>query len=410
MQQVHNTKEPSRFPGVRSRKHKTRKYKGRFDECFFLRLHIDGKLTEEACGWSSEGWSAEKAFKRLTEFKENARKGIMPRSMKELREQNLKEQALKEELEAEQLRKHAQEHITFSALFAMYTDAGAVRKKAKVQIVEEGRYRKWLQPWLGDMPAVLITPERLEALQAKILDEGRSPQTAAHIIDLFRATWRWAQKRKLIQKECPVQSMERIKVSNTKERWFTSEELSLLLQWLAQRAPCTKRLVLCAAHTGARLGELAQLTWHHVDFRERQLNFVHTKTGKPRSVPMTDEVYDMLQAQGERPSGGYVFLQKSGKPFFHMKDGVLITNTPYYFKLAVADLELNAGHMSSKTKLNFHSLRHTCATSLLRAGTDPRTVQDILGWSTMKMLERYTHVVPEAKRSAMQSLSGMYKK
>ncbi len=409
MEQENSKKKCSRFPGVRSRKHKTRKYKGRLDECFFIRLYVDGKLIEEACGWSSDGWYAERAYKRLSEFKENARNGVMPRSMKELRELNKKEQAQQEQLEIEQKRIEDQENITFSTLFKMYADAGAVRKKAKVLMVEEGRFRKWLEPSVGSLPAVHVTPETLEALQASIIDQGRSPQTASHVIDLFRATWRWAQKRKLIQKECPVLSMERVKVSNTKERWFTAEELHSLLKWLAEKDPCTERLVLCAAHTGARLGELAQLEWHHVDFRERQINFIHTKTNKPRSVPMTDELYNMLNVMLSEKSNEYVFLQKSGVTFFHIKNNILLTNTPYFFKMALKELKLNEGHTNSRTKLNFHSLRHTCATSLLRAGTDPRTVQDLLGWSTMKMLERYTHVVPEAKRSAIQSLSEMYK-
>lgn len=401
-------KETTRFPGVRLRKHKTRKHGVRFDENYFIRHRIDGKLIEESCGWSSEGWTVARAYERLAEFKKNTRKGVHPRSMKELRDLNIKEKERLDKEDAAMKLHYAQEQITFGELFRAYADAGTVRKNAKVRLVEKGRFNTWLAPWFGDTPVIQVTPENLEALQAKILAKGRSPQTASHVIDLFRATWRWAQKRKLVQKECPVVSMERVRVANIKERWFTSMELHKLLQWLAEHDPHTKHLVLCAAHTGARLGELARLTWGNIDIAERQINFNHTKTGKPRSVPMSQEVVVMLSGVQAGSPEGNVFLQRNGLPFYQIKDGVLLTSTPYYFRGAIAALKLNEGYTSNRTKLNFHSLRHMCATTLLRAGTDPRTVQEILGWSTMKMLERYAHVVPAAKRKAIHALSGMY--
>jgi len=401
-------KKATSLPGVRIRKHPTRKHgAARFDEHYFIRHRVDGKLIEESCGWASQGWTADKAYKRLAEFKENTRKGIGPRTMKELREMNRKEQEQRASEEREMKRLDAQKHITFSELFDLYSMAGIVRKKAKVLMVETGRFKSWLQPHLGDTPAIQITPEMLESLQSQILTEGRSSQTASHVIDLFRATWRWAQKRKLINKECPVSNMERVKPANIKERCFTTKELYSILDWLYEHDMNTALLTLCAAHTGARLGELAQLTWHDIDFREQQINFTHTKTGKPRSVPMSSPLTEALARAKPAQTEGHVFVQKNGKPFFTIKDSAVLTNTPYYFRQALAGLDLNKNLTSNLMKLNFHSLRHTCATNLLRAGTDPRTVQEILGWSTMKMLERYTHVVPESKRQAIGALSNM---
>lgn len=401
-------KAATRFPGVRIRKSNTRKHGIRADECFFIRRRVDGKVVEESCGWASEGMTAAKAYKLLAEFKENDKKGSGPRTLKELRELNAHKQQLVEQAERERELQRAREEITFGELFAAYTNAGAVRKNAKVIATEQGRFTNWLKPAFGNIPAKHITAVQLEKLQAEILEAGRSPQTAKHIIDLFRATWRWAQKRKLIAGECPVQSMERVKFKNIKERWFTPQELATLLKWLAKEDIATWRLVLCAAHTGARLGELSRITWQHVDLMERQLNFVHTKTGKPRSVPMTSEVFSMLSALERGAPEEVVFLQRDATPFYKMRDGSVTTGTPYYFRKALAALSLNTGYNDTKTKLNFHSLRHSCATTLLRAGIDPRTVQDILGWSTMKMLERYAHVVPAAKRDAMSALSREY--
>ena len=53
------------FPGVRFYKHPNRKHGVKYDRYFAIRYQHDGKRREEGLGWSSEGWTAEKAFKEI---------------------------------------------------------------------------------------------------------------------------------------------------------------------------------------------------------------------------------------------------------------------------------------------------------------------------------------------------------
>jgi site-specific recombinase XerD len=51
-----------------------------------------------------------------------------------------------------------------------------------------------------------------------------------------------------------------------------------------------------------------------------------------------------------------------------------------------------------------HVLRHTFASRLVKAGVDLRTVQELGGWSSLAMVQRYSHPDEEHKLEAVQRL------
>jgi len=51
-----------------------------------------------------------------------------------------------------------------------------------------------------------------------------------------------------------------------------------------------------------------------------------------------------------------------------------------------------------------HTLRHTFASYLVMSGVDLRTVQELMGHSGIKMTERYSHLSPDHKSRAVQTL------
>ena len=50
-------------------------------------------------------------------------------------------------------------------------------------------------------------------------------------------------------------------------------------------------------------------------------------------------------------------------------------------------------------------LRHTFASRLAMAGLDPRTIQELGGWASLEMVERYTHLSPTHKAEAVERIA-----
>jgi integrase len=52
-----------------------------------------------------------------------------------------------------------------------------------------------------------------------------------------------------------------------------------------------------------------------------------------------------------------------------------------------------------------HVLRHTFASRLAMAGVDPRTIQELGGWASLEMVERYTQLSPTHKAEAVERIA-----
>ncbi|MPZ13478.1 MAG: tyrosine-type recombinase/integrase [Chloroflexi bacterium] len=74
----------------------------------------------------------------------------------------------------------------------------------------------------------------------------------------------------------------------------------------------------------------------------------------------------------------------------------------YYFKRVRRDAKL--------PDVRVHDLRHTAASMLLRYGTPPKIVQELLGHATVALtLAPYSHVTPTMHREAVQQFDQAFR-
>lgn len=143
--------------------------------------------------------------------------------------------------------------------------------------------------------------------------------------------------------------------------------------------------------TGVRISELLGADLGDLDLGERILR-VTGKGDKQRVAPFGMPAARAMQEYLDhgRPS---LLGERSGKAIFlGVRGGRL---DPRTLRGALHRLAARAG----VPDLSPHGLRHSAATHLLAGGSDLRTVQEILGHSSLATTQRYTHVTPERLRS-----------
>ena len=173
---------------------------------------------------------------------------------------------------------------------------------------------------------------------------------------------------------------------NRKERILTRDEESKLYKTSALHL---RPILTLALHTGMRLGEILGLTWAQVDSEKGLIRVERTKSGLSRLIPINSALYEELAALRSHSPSSFLFRNaKTEKPLTSIKTA---------FKAACR----RAGIVG----LRFHDLRHTFASRLVESGADLITVKELLGHSSVKITERYTHSQGEQKKFAVSLLT-----
>lgn len=140
--------------------------------------------------------------------------------------------------------------------------------------------------------------------------------------------------------------------------------------------------------TGCRIGEVVPLRWSDVDFA-RGTAIVTGKGSKDRLVILGPKALDALgrlRGASAADADGAVFASPAGKPV-----------SPRLVERRMKRYLAEAGLPADLTP---HKLRHSFATHLLDAGADLRSVQEMLGHSSLSTTQVYTHVSVERLKDA----------
>lgn len=165
-------------------------------------------------------------------------------------------------------------------------------------------------------------------------------------------------------------------------------------------------LVLTAAYTGLRAGELHALRIRDVDLLRGKLRmdralkvwkagapeFGPTKSGKGRVVPLARWLKDLLATRIATHGGGpdsLVFTNSQGGAVHQ------VAWPRNHFKPAVKRALPDKADYEGGKGLRFHDLRHPCASLLIANGAHLLNVKEWLGHASVTTMEEYAHLAPD---------------
>ena len=168
------------------------------------------------------------------------------------------------------------------------------------------------------------------------------------------------------------------------------EDIMVLLRWCLAPNPRTSAandpllydLVVIAAMTGLRRGDVLKIRGEDIDLNRCQLNVGVSKTGEEQYLPLNDTA---LRVLARRKQPGYIF--PSGDT--HVQD----------FRRHFAAAKKAIGFT-----FRFRDLRPYVLTKMLTDGADVRTVQDVAGHRHLGTTERYLIIAKPRCRAAVQLL------
>ena len=173
----------------------------------------------------------------------------------------------------------------------------------------------------------------------------------------------------------------------------------------AELSEYLRSLITFAYNTGVRKGEILLIRCEQVDLMEGivRLEPGETKNDEPRHVPLVGKLREVIRLQIETRDQQYPDC-----PWLFFRLGQRIKNFRTAWEGACQraglwDAERNKHGGSEKL---FHDLRRTGARNLVRAGVPERVVQQIGGWKTRSVFDRYNVVSARDFREAGERLEG----
>jgi len=357
----------TKYPGVYRRELEKPMTNGKADFCFDITYKLDGKKVWEKVGWLSDGYSEKLARDIRAERTRSIRHGF------ELPKQKVKIPQLDE-------------------VWKKYDTWARANKRARDDI---SRYNNHIKDRFRNKRLNEISSFDLERFKSELLKEGLAPATVKHCLVVIRQVYNKAMAWSLYKGENPVKGVKMPVVMNRRTRFLSYDEATKLLEALKAEDILIHDMALLSLYTGLRAGEVFNLKGHDLDFENGIIRISDPKNNTMRYAYMTDAVKDMLQRRSPAIPGDLIFKNSNGGKFQQI---------PKVFRKIVNDLGFNNGVEDRREAVTYHSMRHTFASWLAIQGESLITLKELLGHKTTAMSERYAHLIPDTKRTAVSKL------
>jgi len=227
-------------------------------------------------------------------------------------------------------------------------------------------------------PPDKLGPEQIRQYQAHLFQAKKlAPATVSQYVSALRFLFVKTLRRHFLAEYIPFpKSRKRLPTV------LSPEEVTRLID-----AACNlyhRTLLMTLYSTAVRRAELCRLKVQDIDSQRMMIRINQGKGGRDREVPLSPKLLQTLRVY-------FRWMRPTTFLFPGTVKGVRadVPITPNVVWLACRQAAQRAGITK---RLSPHSLRHSCASHLLEAGADLRTIQVLLGHSRLEHTLIYLHL------------------
>jgi len=206
-----------------------------------------------------------------------------------------------------------------------------------------------------------------------IIKNNLSASYQNQIVNAIKLFFKTVQERSI-----EIDKIHRPKRAKVLPNVLSKEEVKMILE---VHANLKHKVMLSLIYScGLRSSELLNLKPHHIDSNRNIVLIKNAKGQKDRIVPLSLKILKLLRE-----------YYKTCKPKIYLFEGQ-VEGKPYDARSLQLILKQALVKTGITKPVTLHWLRHSYATHLLESGTDLRYIQELLGHSSSKTTEIYTHV------------------
>lgn len=233
-----------------------------------------------------------------------------------------------------------------------------------------------------------VTSDDVRSWVMLMSERGDSPRSINRRVASVRLFFNYLIRKEIIEKN-PTSKIHTLSFGQKLPHFVDKRSMDVIIKSLLEpsaeySAERDALVVVMLYATGMRRAELAALTDQKIDLAQKTIK-VLGKGDKERIIPIAEslsyrlEQYLRLKKEQTicKSQKNYLFLSDKGE---QLKEGAIYTIV--HRTLAAAGLQ---------GKLSPHVLRHTFATHLMEQGAGIRTVQELLGHTSLVATQIYTH-------------------
>lgn len=299
------------------------------------------------------------------------------------------------------------------------------RDRRKLSHIEtaEGHLRKHINPHIGDAPLTDVIEADVDQLVTHMLRAGLAPKTVRNVVGTLHSLLERAVKDRIIARN-PARMAELPRVPKSRHlRFLNHDELERVLaatpsdgdeaiaecfpvgskyggpQAVRDWWPVVRLLVLTAAMTGMRLGELRGLRWRDLGTKVRvRESFVRGVFDDPKSelgsrgIPLASRLVTELDEHHRSTVWNLdddlvLAHPHTGRPLDRVRLGL-------HYKAALKRADVRP--------VRIHDLRHTFATTVAASGhVSLRTLQEWMGHEDSRTTQIYAHYMPDEREAQL---------